>query len=112
VAIGPWRSWAVFYNRIKSKKNLDNTKPCDWDFLVKNYSIDHSFELFFATLQQKSLSYIPDFYAGHIADNIILKDAQAWAENRFALLGSVPQKFPTMPWHTDFRLQQHNPKAD
>ena len=42
----------------------------------------------------------------------LIARADRFAQNHFDLLGSGEQRFATIPWHTDFRLEAQNPNAD
>ncbi|HZW60870.1 MAG TPA: heparinase II/III family protein [Candidatus Babeliales bacterium] len=64
-----------------------------------------------STKQFGSFSCLNTLYP-EISDDRIIRDADSYCSKTFDLLGSGPVTFDHFPWHTDFRLQQQQPKAD
>ncbi len=58
---------------------------------------------------QRKLTYFKSFQGDR---EQLLALADRYAQNYFSLLGSQQQKYSTIPWYTDVRLQQHNAQAD
>lgn len=60
----------------------------------------------------RNLSYIKQLYGADIRKQQLIEEANAYVNNEFSFLGSPLQKYAQIPWHCDFRLQQHNAHSD
>ncbi len=58
---------------------------------------------------QRRLTYFKSFQGDK---EHLLELADHYAQNSFSLLGSQQQKYDTVPWYTDVRLQQYHAQAD
>lgn len=110
--IGLLRATMVLRHRLDQKMTKISPQSATWDLLAQTYQIDENFEVFLQKLILRSLSYIHDFYNNQLDQTILITHADAWVNHYFAILGSQPQHYSKIPWHTDIRLQQQNPDAD
>lgn len=115
IELGPVRSYEVVKQRVSTyifetnqrKKAYNKTASHSWQTIVKLHNLKN-FDTFFAQLKQHTIFNSEMFELPQVD----IKLAQRFVQKTFTILGSQQQTFTTIPWHTDFRLQQLNPSAD
>lgn len=118
--LGPRTAMKVVSNRMQnsffeqySRYQADHKKASyTWPIIAQKYKMG-SFEEYWKLLKKRSFTAGSDLYKEQLSQTKELhRQADAFANNCFDILGSRDQCLMVMPWHSDFRLRYQNPDGD
>ncbi len=97
------------YSRYQAdRKNASYT----WPVLAQKYGYA-TFDDYWKVLKKRSFVSYGNLYQEQFSDTSDLyRQADAFSNNCFDILGSRDQCLMVMPWHSDFRLRYQNPDGD
>ena len=118
--LGPRTAMKVVSNRMQnsffeqySRYQADHKKAAyTWPTIAQKYKAG-AFTDYWKVLKKRSFTAGVDLYKEQLSHTKELhRQADAFANNCFDILGSRDQCLMVMPWHSDFRLRYQNPDGD
>lgn len=115
--LGPQKVAMILANRVKTaafqsyirRRALQKKAHCAWGDIAKRHALSPAFADFLSKQKKKDFLFIEKL---GLSDCVDMQKADEYANNCFDVLGSGKQCFATMPWHSDFRLQQQQTTND
>lgn len=117
--LGLLQTVKMLHNRYKDKqfdkywrkKAEQRTAHHCWIDVAKQLKIQNNFPEWHESIK-KRISITPKDLQIPVSQEHLVQQADEFVNQCFDLLGSGKQSFREIPWHTDFRLQQSDSKAD